>query len=57
MLTDLQKKTAAAIVNIFETGRVLGDYGALATLPRDTVCTAEPIPLDFARVHLRLVFP
>jgi len=36
MLTDLQKKTAAAIVNVFETGRVLGDYGALATLPGDT---------------------
>jgi len=36
MLTDLQKKTAAAIVNVFETGCVLGDYGALATLPGDT---------------------
>jgi chitosanase len=36
MLTDLQKKTAAAIVNIFETGRVLGDYGAIAVIPGDT---------------------
>jgi hypothetical protein len=27
MLTDLQKKTAWAIVNIFETGRVQGEYG------------------------------
>jgi|SRR5467141_1593509 len=36
MLTDLQKKTAAAIVNVFETGRVLGDFSALATLPGDT---------------------
>ena len=36
MLTDLQKKTATAIVNIFETGRILGDYGAVAVLPGDT---------------------
>jgi chitosanase len=36
MLTDLQKKTGAAIVNVFETGRVLGDYGAIATIAGDT---------------------
>lgn len=36
MLTELQKKTAAAIVNVFETGKVWGDYGAVATLPSDT---------------------
>lgn len=36
MLSDLQKKTAAAIVNVFETGRVLGDYGAVSVLPGDT---------------------
>jgi chitosanase len=27
MLTELQKRTAQAIVNIFETGKVQGDYG------------------------------
>lgn len=36
MLSDLQKKTAVAIVNIFESGRVLGDYSALATIRGDT---------------------
>ena len=36
MLSDLQKKTAAAIVNVFETGRVLGNYGAVSVLPGDT---------------------
>jgi chitosanase len=36
LLNDLQKKTAAAIVNIFETGRALGDYGAVTVLPGDT---------------------
>lgn len=35
-LTSLQKKTAQAIVNIFETGRVLGDYGAVAVIAGDT---------------------
>lgn len=34
-LTDLQKKTAQAIVNIFETGKVLGDYGAVTVIPGD----------------------
>ena len=32
MLTELQKKTSQAIVNIFETGRPLGDYGRV-TVP------------------------
>jgi len=36
LLSDLQKKTAAAIVNVFETGRALGDYGAVTVLPGDT---------------------
>ena len=36
MLTDLQKKTAEAIVNIFETGSALGNYGSVALLPGDT---------------------
>lgn len=35
MVSDLQKKTAQAIVNIFETGRVQGDYRAVTLLPGD----------------------
>jgi len=34
-LTDLQKKTAQAIVNIFETSRILGDYGAVTVVRGD----------------------
>ncbi len=36
MLTKLQKKTAQAIVNIFETGRPLGDYGSVTVISGDT---------------------
>ncbi len=36
MLTELQKKTAQAIVNIFESGRPLGDYGCVTVLQGDT---------------------
>ncbi len=36
MLTDLQKQAAQAIVNIFETGRVLGEYGQVTLLAGDT---------------------
>lgn len=36
MLTTTQKKTAEAIVNIFETGSVLGDYGNVTVIPGDT---------------------
>jgi chitosanase len=36
MLTDLQKKTAQAIVNIFETGSAQGRYGNVTLLPGDT---------------------
>lgn len=36
MLTTIQKKTAEAIVNIFETGSVLGDYGNVTLIPGDT---------------------
>lgn len=36
MLTDLQKQSAQAIVNIFETGRVLGEYGQVTLLAGDT---------------------
>ncbi|HEY8121472.1 MAG TPA: peptidoglycan-binding protein [Myxococcota bacterium] len=35
-ISDLQKKSAQAIVNIFETGRALGDYGSVTLLPGDT---------------------
>jgi chitosanase len=35
MLSPTQKKTAEAIVNIFETGSVLGDYGSVTLLPGD----------------------
>lgn len=34
-MNDLQKLTAKAIVNIFETGRVCGDYGAVTLLKGD----------------------
>jgi chitosanase len=36
MLTELQKKAAQAIVNIFETGRVQGEYGQVTLLPGDS---------------------
>lgn len=36
MLDDLQVKTAQAIVNIFETGRALGDYGRVTLIKGDT---------------------
>ncbi len=36
MLTDIQKRTGQAIVNIFETGRVQGDYGKVTLLAGDT---------------------
>jgi len=35
MLTILQKRTAQAIVNVFETGQPLGDYGKVTLLPGD----------------------
>jgi chitosanase len=35
-VNDLQTLTAKAIVNIFETGRVSGDYGAVTVLKGDT---------------------
>lgn len=35
MLTELQKQTAEAIVNIFETGSVRGDYGNVTVVPGD----------------------
>jgi chitosanase len=36
MLTELQKKTSQAIVNIFETGKPLGDYGRVTVLLKDS---------------------
>lgn len=36
MLNELQKKAAHAIVNIFETGRVHGNYGQVTLLAGDT---------------------
>src|SRR5688572_2451411 len=35
-MTDLQKKTAKAIVNIFETGRLRGRYEAVVVLKGDS---------------------
>ena len=35
-LTAIQKKTAEAIVNLFETGEVLGNYGQVTLLQGDT---------------------
>jgi len=35
-MTDLQQATARAIVNVFETGRVRGDYGAITVLKGDS---------------------
>lgn len=35
-LTPTQARTAQAIVNLFETGSVLGDYGRVTLLPGDT---------------------
>lgn len=36
MLSRIQKAAAQAIVNIFETGQAVGDYGSLTLLPGDT---------------------
>jgi chitosanase len=35
-MTDLQKQTIKSIVNIFETGRIAGNYSAVAVLPGDS---------------------
>lgn len=36
MITATQKKTAESIVNVFETGRALGDYGQVTLIRGDT---------------------
>lgn len=48
MLTDLQKRTAQAIVNVFESGMVLGNY-SLVTLLR-----GDPGHLTFGRTQTTL---
>lgn len=48
MLTDLQKRTAQAIVNIFETGRPRGDYG------RVTLIAGDPGHLTYGRSQTTL---
>jgi hypothetical protein len=35
MVTELQKRTAQAIINIFETGRLRGDYGNVTVARND----------------------
>jgi chitosanase len=35
MISDIQKRTAQAIINIFETGSAIGDYGKVTLLPDD----------------------
>ena len=39
-----QKQSAQAIVNVFETGRVLGDYGSVTVLAGDSGDLAELRP-------------
>ncbi len=48
MLTDIQKKTAQAIVNIFETGSVRGNYGQV------TVQKDDPGHLTYGRSQTTL---
>ena len=36
MLTSTQKQTAQSIINLFETGVVLGDYGNVTVITGDT---------------------
>jgi chitosanase len=36
MLDDLEKRTAESIINVFETGKILGDYGAVTLLAGDS---------------------
>ncbi len=36
MLTTTQRKTAESIINLFETGEVLGDYGQVTVIAGDT---------------------
>ncbi|MGQ9484660.1 MAG: peptidoglycan-binding protein [Desulfosoma sp.] len=48
ILSELQKKAAQAIVNVFETGRPRGDYGKVTYHPKD------PGQLTYGRSHTTL---
>src|SRR5262245_65473536 len=48
VVSDLQKKTAQSIVNIFETGRALGDYG------KGTLMAGDPGHLTYGRSQTTL---
>ncbi len=48
MLSELQKQAAQAIVNVFETGRTLGDYA------RVTLLTGDPGHLTYGRSQTTL---
>jgi chitosanase len=48
MLTDIQKRAAEAIVNIFETGKTLGDYA------RVTLLAGDPGHLTYGRSQTTL---
>ena len=48
MITDIQKKTSQAIINIFETGKPLGDYS------RVTVIQGDPGHLTYGRSQTTL---
>lgn len=48
MLSELQKQAAQAIVNVFETGHTLGDYG------RVTLLTGDPGHLTYGRSQTTL---
>ncbi len=47
-MDDLQKKTARAIINIFETGRVAGNYGSV------TLIKGDPGHLTYGRAQTTL---
>ena len=36
MLSDLQRRAAEAIVNVFKTSQVLGDYSKVTNIPGDS---------------------
>ncbi len=55
MLTELQKKAAQAIINIFETGVVLGDYASVVFHPGDPgglTYGAKQTTLNSGNLHL-----
>jgi chitosanase len=55
MLTEIQKKSAQAIINIFETGTVTGRYDAVVLLPGDPgglTYGAKQTTLNSGNLHL-----